>query len=375
MQDMKSLLLVWDLLHYIGILLFLASPSKSSIISIMVGLLWKRQWIIVRNIFMFLIWWSVVSIRWHSLAFTSTLILFLWSPTIHHEILGRTLPIQCAWILNVIYPPPSPNNSEIINSHRDNSNCYDPMISIIVCNKNESMKTLKGSVESIIRTKRYAEKNLGIRHIRMVFADGGSKNIDEIRKQYSSVFDVITIIEGGKLRGRHEATVNERSDIIIAYDSDRNYDISNAYRHLEAFIGVKDKNASNNKVVPVVGTTHYVNSDGTLPFNGGNSAYLREAYLKYPFNTNINEARWIWKEEEIEWRDKLAKCGLVISVQATYSELDPIPLMSSLERVFNLKNSFSGGDNRSNLKENFLIVVCKITLTLSMAGAVSFMLY
>ena len=129
-------------------------------------------------------------------------------------------------------------------------------------------------------------------------------------------------------------------------------------------IARQDKNATMNIVIPIVGTTHYVNSDGTLPFNGGNSAYLRKAYLRYPFNTNINEAREIWKEEEIEWRDRLAKCGSVISVRATYSEIDPIPLMSSLKRVFNLKNSFGGGQNRSNLNESFSIVICKIIFSI-----------
>ena len=374
MQDAKNLLLIWNMLHLIGTLLFLVSPIKTCIIGTMFGLLWKRQWVIARNIFMFVIWWSVVTIRWYSLGVISTIILFLFSPRIHHEVLGRTLPIHCIWVLNLIYPPPSPNKSEIMDSLTNNK-CGEPTISIIVCNKNESLTTLKESIASVMSTKKYAEKKLGIRPIRLVFADGGSKNIEGIRNKYGSLLDLITIIEGGKLRGRHEAALNETSsDIIIAYDSDRKYDIKNAYRHLEGFIRVKDNNkyaSCKNKMLPLVGTTHYVNSDGTLPFNGGNSAYLRKAYLKYPFNTTINEARGIWKEEEIDWRNKLARTGSVISVEANYAEIDPIPFMSNLKRAFNLENSFGGGQNRSKIEENFFMIVCKVILIISTTVVVS----
>merc|ERR1712141_130359 len=98
-------------------------------------------------------------------------------------------------------------------------------------------------------------------------------------------FDLISIIPGGKLRGRHVATLNEPSEIIIAYDSDRNYDIDNTYNHIQPFLQnyKNEKNVVGN-TTPVVGTTHYVNSDGTLPFNGGNSAYLRQVYLDNPFD-------------------------------------------------------------------------------------------
>ena len=160
------------------------------------------------------------------------------------------------------------------------------------------------------------------------------------------------------------------------YDSDRNYEIQNTYKHLEAFLKVKDQcnNEVKGQVPDVVGTTHYVNSDGTLPFNGGNSAYLRQAYLDNPFDTSIREAKWIWQEEEIDWRNKLAKCGSVISVEANYSDIDPIPLMSCAKRILNLKNSFGGGENRSNMNENLNQVILKIIVTLTLTIFISFMM-
>ena len=70
----------------------------------------------------------------------------------------------------------------------------------------------------------------------MVFADGGSNNIKAIRNRYIKVFDLIKIIPGGKLSGRHIATLSETSDVIIAYDSDREYALDNAFQHLDALI-------------------------------------------------------------------------------------------------------------------------------------------
>merc|ERR1712043_47870 len=121
----------------------------------------------------------------------------------------------------------------------------------------------------------------------------------------------------------------------------------------------------------VVGTTHYVNSDGTLPFNGGNSAYLKQVYLDNPFDVTIREAKWIWQEEEIDWRDKLARCGKVCSVDANYNDIDPIPLMYCVKRVLNLKNSFGGGNNRSEMIEDNIQVGLKIVSTLFVTSLIS----
>ena len=100
------------------------------------------------------------------------------------------------------------NNNDKIDAH--------PRVSIILCNMNESIETMKINIDSIVKSKKFAEKMLKIEHIRFVLSDGGSKNIEDIKKEFGNVFDLISIIPGGKLRGRHVATLNEPSDIIVA---------------------------------------------------------------------------------------------------------------------------------------------------------------
>merc|ERR1711997_514307 len=109
------------------------------------------------------------------------------------------------------------------------------------------IETMKINIDSIVKSKKFAEKVLNIKHIRFVLSDGGSKNMDDIKKEFGHIFDLISIIPGGKLRGRHVATLNEPSDIIVAYDSDRKYDIDNTYQHLKAFLQNKHENSEWNE--------------------------------------------------------------------------------------------------------------------------------
>ena len=385
MEETKNLMLVWDAAHIFGVLFLLASPYTACAFCILSGTFWKKELPIVRNVYMFMAWWFLVTFRSYFLGILSTVFLFYISPRVFHEAISRLLPIHIIWYLNLLYPPPkisnkkSSNNYSLsnVNNNTNNNTTSDnnttPEVSIILCNMNESLDTLKINIDSIVKSKKFAEKSLGIKHIRMVFSDGGSKNIEDIREKFGDMFDLITIIPGGKLRGRHVATLNEPSDIIVAYDSDRKYDIENTYKHLQAFFQNKNPCSDENGelVSNVVGTTHYVNSDGTLPFNGGNSAYLRQVYIDNPFDIDIREAKWIWQEEEIDWRNKLAKCGKVTSVDANYSDIDPIPLLSCMKRILNLKNSFGGGNDRSNMTEDNYHVATKVATTLTLNYLIS----
>ena len=83
------------------------------------------------------------------------------------------------------------------NLYRSNA----PTVSIILCNKDESMKVFAKSIQSIIQCKKYAETKLNINHIRLILADGGSRNIKDIQNSYETAFDSIEIIVGGKLSG------------------------------------------------------------------------------------------------------------------------------------------------------------------------------
>lgn len=384
MEDTKHLMLMWDLLHVVGCLSFLFFPYTVCTLCILIGVLWKREFSIVRNMCLFTMWWHMVTTRSTILGVISTTVLFYKSPRLFHEAISRLLPIHAIWYLNLFYPPPQPsnktsvysltknNNSNNNNSTADNNTNIDVGVSIILCNMNESIETMKINIDSIVKSKKFAEKELSIQHIRLVLSDGGSKNIEEIRQEFGDMFDLISIIPGGKLRGRHVATLDEPSDIIIAYDSDRNYDIKNTYNHLQPFLH-NHKGNENRDITEdgVVGTTHYVNSDGTLPFNGGNSAYLKDVYLDNPFDITIREAKWIWQEEEVDWRNRLARCGKVLSVEANYSDIDPIPLMACVKRILNLKNSFGGGDNRSDITEDNYQIAAKVATTLVLTNLVS----
>jgi len=404
MESTKHLMIVWDSLHVIGCVLFLLSPYTTCAFCVISGLFWKKEFKIVKMICFLAFWWYLITLRSTILGIFSTIFLFYVSPRVFHEAISRLLPIHAIWYLNLLYPTPKPlnkystsennpyslkqnnsndnnnaNNNVIDDNNDENSNNNDkidahPRVSIILCNMNESIETMKINIDSIVKSKKFAEKMLKIKHIRFVLSDGGSKNIEDIKKEFGHVFDLISIIPGGKLRGRHVATLNEPSDIIVAYDSDRNYDIQNTYMHLQPYIQkIRESNEDSEKEdsAGVVGTTHYVNSDGTLPFNGGNSSYLRSVYLDNPFDITIREAKWIWQEEEIDWRDKLAKCGKVSSVDANYEDIDPVPLMACVKRVLNLKNSFGGGNNRSEINEDNFQIGLKVASILFVNSLIS----
>ena len=332
-----------------------------------VGLIWKKKHEINRNILCYILWISITSIHGFEFGIVSTFILIVSSPRVFHELFNNTLTVQCTWILNAIYPilcPTKNDNMKLPKTHIHSSE--GPTVSIILCNKDESKEVFDHSLQSIIKSKTYAEHNLSISHVRIILADGGSKNIEDIINCYGSIFDSVEIIPGGKLSGRHLCSIKETRDIIVAYDSDRKYEKRNTYELLLPFVHDWRKYILIGRTdeTRVVGTTHYVNSDGIFPFNGGNSAYLRNVYLRYPFNTKINQTTTssIWKEEEIDWANNLVKCGKVVSVPALYSDISPLPFLAWAKRMLNLKNSFVGGLDRWNQNESISVIIYKITI-------------
>ena len=374
----ESICLLWDVLHFVGFLLVITFPVQTSIIGLIIGFLWKREIEVSRNILCFVLWWSIVNMYEFKLGIISTFTLFLSSPRIFHEMFNNTLTVHCTWILNLLYPILYQNQIEPLDCMQKNVvNSGTPSVSIILCNKDESMDTIKKSITSIVSSKTYAEKHLQIQHIRLILCDGGSKNIQELRSQCETQFDSIEIIPGGKLSGRHICSLRETSDILVAYDSDRKYDIKSTYAHLQPFVqGWKNctRDIGSTMIEGIVGTTHYPYSDGIFPFNGGNSAYLRVVYLRYPFDTTINQTTTssIWKEEELDWGSNLMKCGNVLSVPSFYTDINPLPLVPFLKRMLNLKNSFIGGGDRWTAEETTAMIICKtvfisaITILVSM---------
>ena len=189
MEELKHLMLMWDSLHVGGCLLLLVAPYSISTLCILLGVLWKKEFSIARNVCVFMVWWYMVTIRFGTpMGIISTLLLFYISPRVFHEAISRLLPIHIIWVLNYIYPPPpvtnkkmemlncvSNNNNEANNNNENNA--LQPAVSIILCNMNESIETMKINVESIVQSKKFVEKALNIKHIRMVLSDGGSKTL------------------------------------------------------------------------------------------------------------------------------------------------------------------------------------------------------
>ena len=63
MEELKHLMLMWDSLHVGGCLLLLVAPYSISTLCILLGVLWKKEFSIARNVCVFMVWWYMVTIR------------------------------------------------------------------------------------------------------------------------------------------------------------------------------------------------------------------------------------------------------------------------------------------------------------------------
>jgi hypothetical protein len=207
-------------------------------------------------------------------------------------------------------------------------------ISVLLCAFEEDA-TIERSLDSIRAAARRAAGLPLVRTLRVVLVDSSPSPAcrDRLRPR------VERVIEGGpgKLSSRHRATLLEASEIVVAADADRCYDEDWLERLLSPF--------DEARVVATMGETR--NWGGTLsgsalsrtglklPFNGGNSAYRREAYLAAPFDEHVDEFshRRLWLEEEFLFGLTLRAQGRVVHVADCRSyELRPYPLWRQLSR-------------------------------------------
>ena len=207
MESTKNLMLVWDSLHVIGCLMFLFSPYTTCALCVLSGVFWKKEPKIVQMVCLLGLWWYLITLRSTILGIFSTIFLFYVSPRVFHEAISRLLPIHAIWYLNLLYPPPKPSNKysssennpyslkNINNKSGDNNNANhnnnnpiddndgnsnnegdtvnanQPRVSIILCNMNESVETMKININSIVKSKKFAEKMLKLKHIRFVLSE------------------------------------------------------------------------------------------------------------------------------------------------------------------------------------------------------------
>ena len=76
MGETQHLMLMWDSLHVIGCISFLFFPYTVCTLCVLIGVLWKKEFSIVKNMCLFTMWWHMVTIRSTLLGVISTTFLF-----------------------------------------------------------------------------------------------------------------------------------------------------------------------------------------------------------------------------------------------------------------------------------------------------------
>ena len=207
-------------------------------------------------------------------------------------------------------------------------------VSIILCAYQEEA-TIDESLASIREAVARLEGLPLVRRARLVLVD--SSPDETTRRRVASLVDRVIHGDSGKLSARHQAMSLEDADIFVAADADRRYDPDWLVTLLAPF--------SDPHVVATMGETR---NDGAgmsasalcravlkLPYNGGNSAFLRGAYFKAPFNITLDQGRHkeLWLEEEFLFGLTLQAQGRVEHVASCRShELRPYPLLAQLSR-------------------------------------------
>lgn len=209
---------------------------------------------------------------------------------------------------------------------------YD--VAVIVCAYEEEA-TIDESLQSIRESVARVVGSPLVKRVRIVLVD--SSPDDATRRRVAS--QVHRVIDGdpGKLSARHQAILAEEADIVVAADGDRRYD--------PAWLSKLLAPLSDPAVVATLGETRNAGAGMSasalcravlgLPYNGGNSAFHRAAYLRAPFAIDLDQRRHkaLWLEEEFLFGLTLQAQGRVVHVPDCRSyELRPYPLLAQLAR-------------------------------------------
>jgi glycosyltransferase involved in cell wall biosynthesis len=207
-------------------------------------------------------------------------------------------------------------------------------ISIIVFvatyNEEKLVKTCLKSIRYSIRQSDLADTT------KIILLD--SNSTDGTTKIASKYVDKIINCPKGKLNARHYGYINEECDIVICADADRQY-------MPEWFDSLVKPLIDKNDVVASVGSPNdkdysmykLLVEKYKLPFNGGNSAFIRQCYLQYPFDLTVNQfdINDIWFEEEFILGTNLQKLGKIkYATHAKYNDLRNDDIISSVLRFF-----------------------------------------
>jgi hypothetical protein len=207
-------------------------------------------------------------------------------------------------------------------------------VSIILCAYEEEA-TIDECLASIKVAVSRAVGSPLVKRARVVLVD--SSPSDVTRERLTPLVDRVIHGHAGKLSARDQATLMEPADIVVAADGDRRYDPDWLLKLVEPF--------SDPGVVATMGETRNAGAGMSasalcravlkLPYNGGNSAYFRTAYLNAPFEITLDQGRHkeLWLEEEFLFGLTLQAQGRVAHVADCRSyELRPYPLLAQLAR-------------------------------------------
>ncbi|HEY2942005.1 MAG TPA: glycosyltransferase family A protein [Vicinamibacteria bacterium] len=210
---------------------------------------------------------------------------------------------------------------------------YD--VAILVCSFEED-RTIGRCLESIRRNVDDARARAAVRSVRVVLVDSDSR--DDTRALAASRVDRIVDGHAGKLTARHRATLAEECDLVVAADGDRAYGDGWLTGLLAPF-------GADPAVVATMGETTNEGSglSGSalarrllkIPFNAGNSAYFKAAYLRIPFDLAVDQFkhRAIWPEEEFLFSLRMQALGKIVHVPESCSfELRPYSLLAQVRR-------------------------------------------
>lgn len=207
-------------------------------------------------------------------------------------------------------------------------------VSVIVCAFEEEA-TIDESLASIRAAVSALAASPLVKRARVVLVD--SSPDDATRRRVAPQVDRVIHGDAGKLSARHQAILAEECDIVVAADADRRYDPEWLVRLLAPF--------GDPRVVATLGETRNAGAGLSasvlcravlkIPYNGGNSAFYRPAYLEAPFDVTLDQRRHkaLWLEEEFLFGLTLQAQGQVAHVVDCRSyELRPYPLLAQLAR-------------------------------------------
>ena len=208
-------------------------------------------------------------------------------------------------------------------------------VSIILCAYEED-ETIDRSLSSLRAAVKSARISPLILETRLVLVD--SSRSDTTRLRLAACVDRMVEGRPGKLSARDQGMrLEDSADLFVAADADREYEADWLLKLVAPFAkaGVVATMGETRNLGASMSASAWCRATLKMPYNGGNSAFLKRAYREAPFDTSIDQSvhRRLWLEEEFLLGLTLMAQGEVVHVQDCRSyEVRPYPLLDQLKR-------------------------------------------